>query len=44
VDVALTCSIGADVDAAGLEQADRKMTMANNRMMLRFMGPLFIKK
>ena len=41
VDVASACSTGADVDVAGLEQADRKMTIANNRVMVRFMGPLF---
>jgi hypothetical protein len=41
VDVDSTCFTGADVDVAGLEQADRKMTIANNRVMIRFMGPLF---
>jgi len=41
VDVASACSTGADVDVAELEQADRKMTIANNRVMFRFMGPLF---
>jgi len=44
VDVGSTCSTGADVDTAGLEQADRKMTIANNRVTIRFISPLFIKK
>ena len=44
VDVASTCSTGVDVDAAGLAQADRDMTIANNRDMILFMVPLFVGK
>jgi len=41
VDVGSTCSIGADVDTAGLAQADRNITIATIRVKLRFMFPLF---
>jgi acyl-[acyl carrier protein]--UDP-N-acetylglucosamine O-acyltransferase len=41
VDVTLTCSIGADVDTAGLAQADINSVIANNKVMIRFMVPLF---
>jgi hypothetical protein len=40
VDVASTCSTGADVDAAGLAQADINIIIANNRETIRFMVPL----
>ena len=41
VDVDSTCSMGADVDAAGLAQADKDMTIANNTGMILFTAPLF---
>ena len=44
VDVDLACLIGADVDGAGLAQADRNMTIATSRDAIRFMVPLFIGK
>jgi hypothetical protein len=40
VEVALTCSTGADVVAVGLAQADRNIVIANNRVAIRFMVPL----
>jgi hypothetical protein len=40
VEVASTCSTGADVDAAGLPQADRNMAIATSRNAIRFMVPL----
>jgi hypothetical protein len=42
VKVALACSMGADVETAGLAQADKNMTIANNRDTLRFMLPLLL--
>lgn len=42
VDVASACSRGAEVDAAGLAQADRNSMIANNRETIRFMMPLFV--
>jgi len=40
VDVALSCPTGAEVDSAGLAQADRNMVIANNRETIRFIDPL----
>jgi acyl-[acyl carrier protein]--UDP-N-acetylglucosamine O-acyltransferase len=40
VDVASTCSTGADVDMVGFAQADRNVTIANNSAAIRFMVPL----
>jgi len=40
MDVAVTCSTGAEVGAEGLAQADRDMTIANNRETIRFIEPL----
>jgi len=36
--------MGADVDAAGLAQADKDMTIANNMDMILFIVPLFVGK
>ena len=44
VDVDSTCSMGTDVDAAGLAQADRNIIIANNRDTIRFMVPHFVGK
>ena len=44
VDVDSACSMGTDVDAAGLAQADRNITITNNREIIRFTIPLFIGK
>lgn len=44
VEVTSICSTGADVDAAGLAQADRHMINVNNRGVIRFMVPLFVGK
>jgi hypothetical protein len=45
VEVASVCSTGADVDAAGLAQADRNMINVNNRATSRFIIPfLWINK
>jgi len=43
VDVGSTCSIGADVDTAGLAQADINSAIENNRDTVRFMVPLLDK-
>ena len=43
VDVGSTCSIGADVDTAGLAQADINSAIANNKVTIRFIGPLLDK-
>lgn len=40
VEVDATCSTGADVDVAGLAQADRNMINANNKVAIRFIVPL----
>jgi len=44
VEVISIFSTGTDVDTAGLAQADKKMTIANNRDTLRFMMPLSFDK
>ena len=44
VDVDSACSMGADVDAAGLAQADRNMINVNTRATILFMVPLFVGK
>lgn len=36
--------MGADVDAAGLAQADRNIRITTNGVLIRFMVPLFIGK
>ena len=43
VDVASACSTGADVDTAGLAQADINSAIANNKVTIRFMVPLLDK-
>jgi hypothetical protein len=44
VAVSSTCSTGADVDTAGLAQAEISMIIANNRDVVRFIVPLFVGK
>ena len=40
MEVASACSMGADVDTAGLAQADKNNVIANNRDTIRLMVPL----
>ena len=44
VDVALSCPTGAEVDSAGLAQADINIIITNNRDTVRFMIPHFVGK
>jgi hypothetical protein len=44
VDAGSACCVGADVDAAGLAQADRNIIIATIRVKCRFTFPLFPDK